>query len=658
IRRFNLTHQIGCSSHESGNVGAVHIIKNDSDIDFVIKFGKHSPYIVVMTAKHFNFKTFDLLKQNANRLTGILILDNKTVDSQLGYHSFDRSCPNEYHDLYVNDGNYSHCSTIRWNRMDNDNHNHNNNHNLMFNDWPFPVFLIKNQTNITAIYNCSEKYGTGWPVCAIELKSAMFGAKDGPTCIRKTYIGNNPIKIFKKNLFCSPETVLNLFSSLESIDQKTSSNNKSIADMKSVVLVASRFDTLSLFANSAGSVGGTGAAGAGADSVLTSLITMLSIVHTLNDALNNKNSIISDEDKISRQKMTKPTTTTTTTAMKRTVVFAIFDGESLDYIGSSRTVYDMSLNNNNIDSKLDSNSIFGLRSKQLSHFIELSQLAMHSTNNNSNNTTADPKQTIYIHKNVYSTDDGLMNQLIDLIKSNADQLDDMVVESVIDGQPLPPSSLQSFLKQNLSSSLVGVVLANHQREYSNKFYNSIYDDFHRLNKSDRNLVKHLTQISTIIYNKKSMTKMNMNNQLGKDYYYLSKNSLITTVFELLSYFSSENIANITNEDDCKPSNSIEKTEFKYKWIPGPDFNGTCIRYSRNRIWAEKTVSPPFIGVADSLKIGQNSDHYSSWTQSHYDRRLISVRLFLMSSPTIQCHQLLSLIDENSVSDETLNNSDD
>ena len=46
-------------------------------------------------------------------------------------------------------------------------------------------------------------------------------------------------------------------------------------------------------------------------------------------------------------------------------------------------------------------------------------------------------------------------------------------------QPLPPSSYQTFLKKNLQ--IAGVVLADHEVEYANKYYHSIFDTSDRLN---------------------------------------------------------------------------------------------------------------------------------------------------------------------------------
>lgn len=42
------------------------------------------------------------------------------------------------------------------------------------------------------------------------------------------------------------------------------------------------------------------------------------------------------------------------------------------------------------------------------------------------------------------------------------------------GIPLPPSSLQSFLRAR--PTIPGVILADHGHEYLNKYYNSIYDN--------------------------------------------------------------------------------------------------------------------------------------------------------------------------------------
>ena len=41
------------AAKEGGNVGIVHMIKEDTDIDYVVKTGHNFPYVAILTVRHF-----------------------------------------------------------------------------------------------------------------------------------------------------------------------------------------------------------------------------------------------------------------------------------------------------------------------------------------------------------------------------------------------------------------------------------------------------------------------------------------------------------------------------------------------------------------------------------------------------------------------------
>ena len=231
--------------------------------------------------------------------------------------------------------------------------------------------------------------------------------------------------------------------------------NKSIPiNDKTIVVLATRLDSFSIFSESS----------PGADSALTSLITLLSVVHTLS------------QPSVKEQ--------LTNTSPQRNVLFAMFDGESFDYIGSSGALYDMHLGQFPVDS--DGNSEMAqIRTKHFSHFIELNQLAIRGNASN---------HSLYVHKNVRSTQD--TNNLLQMLQNNAIGMQEFSIRDTDDGQPLPPASLQNFIKDD--NSLIGIVIANHQKEFVNKFYNSFLDTFEKLKIDDNRLIKTLTDTSTVI----------------------------------------------------------------------------------------------------------------------------------------------------------------
>ncbi|CAG2116809.1 unnamed protein product, partial [Medioppia subpectinata] len=439
FRRLNATHQIGCQSKEGGNVGAVYVINNETDMDHVLNTGRHYPYIPVITPKDFNLETLKRFK-SSDRITGVLVLDIKGDERKalkIEGLSPDKTCPNDGFGLYTGDKTHDHCGQQEWNLAEGLTERHND--GLMFNDWPFPIFLIKNETNIAQIRDCFKRFGgPNYPLCGVQLEAPMNAAKDSVSCVRRTALQRSSYSL-SQTFFCDPLGGHNIFSTL----LYTSKTDK-IAD-NSVIVLAARLDSFSMFDN----------VSPGADSALTSLVTLLAVAKTLNEYRNDL-----------QQK-----------ANNRNVLYALFDGEAFDYIGSSRTVYDM----NNDRFPVDPNSekdLAQLKTKHISHFIELNQLATHGND-----------AMLYIHKNLKSN--VKTKQLVDKLIQYGTQ-----VTEIEDNRPLPPASLQVFLKD--SQEIGGVVIANHKKEYTNKYYNSLYDDSVNVNINDTKLAQRLTTIATAV----------------------------------------------------------------------------------------------------------------------------------------------------------------
>ena len=86
------------------------------------------------------------LKKARERVSGVLVIDDKNSTTNLpkGF-SPESQCPNENFGLYTDDPKYSHCKAQKWISDDNPGLN------LMYEDWPFPMFLIRNQSDIADI---------------------------------------------------------------------------------------------------------------------------------------------------------------------------------------------------------------------------------------------------------------------------------------------------------------------------------------------------------------------------------------------------------------------------------------------------------------------------------------------------------------------------
>lgn len=85
-----------------------------------------------------------MLKNNTGRVSGVLVLDDKRPN----YFSSDRSCPNAQFSLYANDDEHRFCKSLEWNKPTENHHD-----SILFHYWPFPIFLLRNQTEIELILN-------------------------------------------------------------------------------------------------------------------------------------------------------------------------------------------------------------------------------------------------------------------------------------------------------------------------------------------------------------------------------------------------------------------------------------------------------------------------------------------------------------------------
>uniref|UniRef100_A0A8C1Z7L6 Nicastrin n=1 Tax=Cyprinus carpio TaxID=7962 RepID=A0A8C1Z7L6_CYPCA len=121
----------------------------------------------------------------------------------------------------------------------------------------------------------------------------------------------------------------------------------------------------------------------------------------------------------------------------RNIFFSFFQGEAFDYIGSSKMVYDMEKN----DFVIDMNNVHSM--------LEIGQVGLRSG------------QRLWMHSDPVSR-----------------QNKSLTVNHPSVSQPLPPSSFQRFLR---ARRIPGLVLADHNTSFTNRYYESMYDDAENLN---------------------------------------------------------------------------------------------------------------------------------------------------------------------------------
>lgn len=146
---------------ESGSSGVVKELRNDfyqEDLEFIIARGPDAPYVVLLDTDLFRLSTLQALSRSGRRrVAGVVVLDDQTTQRHLKGHSADRSCPNEYFSLYANSTQYGHCKMQRWNvgsKVDIEDEV-----DMLFHDYPFPMFMLRNQTDIDLLKNvCVEVF--------------------------------------------------------------------------------------------------------------------------------------------------------------------------------------------------------------------------------------------------------------------------------------------------------------------------------------------------------------------------------------------------------------------------------------------------------------------------------------------------------------------
>ncbi|XP_070549321.1 nicastrin-like isoform X2 [Ptychodera flava] len=570
---FNLQ-MPGCVFHMhsgaiKGNNGVVHYINNTQSLQWLIKTGPHEPYIPLITADMFTAENLKAL-MNSGKISGVMVIHTEDSDPPSSGFSPEHTCPNDNFGLYTENKHpdYSHCKKTEWNPLGS---------GLSFEDYDFPIFVMTNQSEVNNLIECYkdrnepvQEMARRYPLCAVQMTDRMDGAKDTVTCMRRSSITNN-LEAF---VYCDPLGDYNVFGCLQP------TNKSKPLESDSVIVAAAKLDSNSMF-YSVQPV-------PGAENDATGYVTLLSAIEALGRL---------PED--------------TKQAMKN-IMFTFLNGESWDYIGSSRMVYDME--RGEFPSKLDSGkeqpAMMNL--SHISHFVELRQLGLMNASQ------------LWVHGDPVS-------QKIPSVKSKVGHMMDVLstagghfgldVQRASDDQPLPPASFQRFLRK---ANISGVVVTDHGKEFANRFYQSRFDlpkmiqadysnateDYisplaEQLNNVSSALAQTLYKLAHPNGSDVLNANINITNQMlycflykpdctlfrtvtAKDYklsktpipkyvgvFKESTRSQHTTIVEhLMAYFLGKELEDVA-EDDCK--NQDNDKIYKYEVIGGVNGNGTCLR---------------------------------------------------------------------------------
>ncbi|XP_066465123.1 nicastrin isoform X2 [Eleutherodactylus coqui] len=405
VRLLNATHQIGCQSSRNGDTGVIHVVEKEEDLPWVLETGPTPPYMVLLDGNLFTKDTLLKFKESS-RVSGIAVMYTKPAPPEGS--SLDLPCPNDGFGLYTSDHGpqYSHCNGTLWNPLGS---------GMSYEDFHFPVFLLKDENETEVIKQCYREHNIAgndsapnYPLCAMQLISPMHAVTSTVTCMRRNSIQMS----FSINpAVCDSLADYNVWSTVRPIN-----NSGFLAPEEKVVVSAARLDGRSFFWNLAPA----------AESTVSSLVTQLAAAEAIHKANDSQ-------------------------ALPRNIMFAFFQGEVFDYIGSSRMVYDMEKGR------------FPVPLNNIHSFVELSQVALRDNS------------SLWVHTDPISRSNESVNaevkQLLELLK-NSSKDTNVTLQEPDQSQALPPASFQRFLR---ARNIPGVVLTDHRAAYRNKYYNGMYD---------------------------------------------------------------------------------------------------------------------------------------------------------------------------------------
>ncbi|XP_062375534.1 nicastrin [Sardina pilchardus] len=621
VRLLNATHQMGCQSSMSGNTGVLHLLETDSDLDIIMNTGLHAPYMVLMDASFFNSTVMRQMK-SSTRVAGVAVVISSSSPAQ-GFSPHNK-CPNQHTGVYSDTygPQLADCNGTVWNPLGND---------LSFESFKFPIFSMKDDNQTAVIRKCILEHNMGlngsapaYPLCALQLFSHMHAVTSTATCMRRNDIQNN--YSLNPEAVCDPLGDFNIWAPLRPINTTAKGHKAN----ESVVVAAAKMDGRTFFWDIS----------TGAEGTVAGIVALLAASQAL---------------KATAEQAPPP----------RNILFTFFQGETFDYIGSSKMVYDMD------------NKNFVIDMENVHSVLEIGQVGLRRGSN------------LWVHsdpisrKNDSNVDLEVENMLKNMNTAAADLGLPLAVPDVT--QALPPSSFQRFL---LSRAVPGVVLADHSAAFANKYYESVYDNAAYLNVSYpsgltpeeqleyvTDIARDLTNVSTLVArslylqaggeesqlqnisaDSKTVTQLlygfliqsnnsyfrSLTNPEDKSLleprapqYYVGvpiSSSTIKPSTRIVQYLLANYMGNSTgfNQSKCQDPSGLpgeSKELYSYLWVRGA--NGSeaapfCVRSTVRRTLA---ISPAF-----ELK-QYDSRTYSTWTESRWKQ--IRARIFLVASHDLE-----------------------
>lgn len=314
---------------------------------------------------------------------------------------------------------------------------------LLQENFDIPIIFLSNEDEAEKVIKCFNDFNKDLQgqkersLCSIEINSFMSAAANSEVCMRR----NEQSKALNQVRYCDPLQGKNVYATLFP-RPVVEPENRTVDKKEKIILITARLDTTSGFDGFS----------LGAMDSLASVATLFTTAHFLRK-------IIASNDLYEKNNVN--------------VIFVLFNGESFDYIGSQRFVYDLKkgdvfpapssytkpLNLDNIMMMIDIGPLDSFNELSLFH-LEPSSVGTKFVNSFES----------------YKTSLNLSVKLTGIVSDN-----------------IPPVSAQTFLSEN--SSFPAFVIATH--EPKNKFYHSVYDDATNLNFTYYNTSKDFDELHNV-----------------------------------------------------------------------------------------------------------------------------------------------------------------
>lgn len=589
ILLLNGTHSAGCSSSRNGNVGVIHLVRNISELNWVIRSSPLHEYIVGVNLDMFTMKNLRQMN-TSSKVVGVLLMQ-KTPRELIHRFSAEDTCPNRYSGLAAPQIGEKVCDDNEaWNPYG---------MGAMRERWNMPIFFTEDNQTIVQIEQCFEKFNlpldktqSDRSLCALELSSHMYASVNSPTCLRRSSgaYNINPIR------YCDPLGDENIYVPILPLG-----NPK-----HKYIIVAARLDASSLFyGHTPGSL-----------AVATSLVTLMLTAKLLY-------ALTKDAD---------------TSKYDKNVLFVLFNGEAYDYIGSSRVVYDLSQKQ------------FPFKEKPITFddielYVELSQLLNHSriTYHPSSGFS---KQQSFIDKFIDTAKN--LNFNVTIGKSSKITIPPSSMQSFLAlNKEMPGLVFTSYDKQfenryyhslyddhfnikytySNTTNIPSDSLPNYLAEFATTLAHTLYETVSGQTapqssvamKNDSDALLHCYVDTLNCYNKGTGLSSLIMQDVKPDFYVgvsIQGNQITLLIKYTLIYFMSR-ITNITDQQQCIDKNT--EAYLTYMWI---DDKKICRSSYLN---STPAISPAFV-IPD---YNMSSGRYSTWTESSW--QLISVRMFMKPS---------------------------